>query len=77
MRKNELSNIKGMNIPALNSQVQKIKKEIADLGMDKNMNKLKDLKAIRKRRKDVAQILTVIAQKELLEQLQEVKKGEK
>ena len=77
MKKNELAEVKKLEIKALLERVKKVRLEVAELVMDKNMNKLKDLKAIRKRRKDVAQILTVIAQKELLEQLQEVKKGEK
>ncbi|MBI2017499.1 50S ribosomal protein L29 [Candidatus Daviesbacteria bacterium] len=76
MKKKDLVQIKGLDIRELNTKAKALQKEIADLVMDKNMDKLKDLKTISKKRKDLAQILTVLRQKELLNQL-EVKKEAK
>ncbi|TSC87344.1 MAG: Uncharacterized protein G01um10147_665 [Microgenomates group bacterium Gr01-1014_7] len=77
MKKNEFNQIKGLSIKELIDKTKQIRKEIADLTLDKNMNKLKDLKAISKKRKDLAQVLTVIKQKQLLEKLEELKKETK
>ncbi|MBI2334841.1 hypothetical protein HYU96_03480 [Candidatus Daviesbacteria bacterium] len=51
-----------------------LKQEIANLVLDKNMKKLKDLKMIFKKRKELARALTYVRQKELLAELEEVKK---
>lgn len=69
MKKNDLTQIKGLDLKELRLKVKALKMEIAGLVMDKNMKKLKDLKKISKRRKDLAQVLTVIRQKELLQEL--------
>lgn len=82
MKKGELTQIKGLDIKELNQKAKTLRKEIADLVLDKNMKKLKDLKIITKKRKDMARILTIVSQKELLLQLeaktenQKVEKGE-
>ncbi len=70
MKKNELTQIKGLDIKELRGKVKVIKDELANLTIDKNMKKSKDTKIISKKRKDLAQILTVIRQKELLNQLE-------
>jgi len=56
-----------------------LKKDVANLVMDKNMKKLKDLKMISKKKKEIAQLLTLIKQKELLKSLESevVKKEDK
>lgn len=54
----------------LTVKIKAIKKDLADLELDKNMKKLKDLKSLSKKRKDLAQILTVVRQKQLLEALE-------
>lgn len=71
MKKSELVQIKGLNIKELKSKAKSLKDEIAGLIMDKNMKKLKDKKAVFKKRKDLAQVLTVIRQKELLSELED------
>lgn len=74
MKRNDFQEIKGLSIKAITEKIKAAKKEIADLVIDKNMSKLKDLKSISKKRKDVAQMMTVLRQKELLEQLGESEK---
>lgn len=70
MKKNEFVQIKGLDIKELKDKAKALKVDIGKLTMEKNMKKLKDLKTISKKRKDLAQVLTVIKQKELLGQLE-------
>lgn len=74
MKKNELTTVKNLDISQLKEKAKALKKEIADLTLDKNMKKLKDLKLISKKRKEIAQLLTLIKQKEIIGKLEETKK---
>jgi ribosomal protein L29 len=71
--------IKVLDIAALVSKAKALKIEISDLVLDKNMNKLKDLKSISKKKKELARVLTVLSQKEMIGKLEgkEEKKEEK
>ncbi len=73
MKKNEFVQIKQLDLKELRLKVKAIKTEIANLVLDKNRNKLKDLKTIFKKRKDLAQILTIMRQKTLLGELEALK----
>lgn len=73
MKKNELTDIKVLEIRVLRERVKKLREEVTDLHLDKNMNKLADKKIIWKKRKDLAQVLTVLKQKELLAILEQPK----
>lgn len=76
MKKNEFKQLTGLSAKELAEKSRQLKKEIADLTMDKNMKKLKDRKSISKKRKELAQVLTVKRQKELLVELEsKVKTG--
>lgn len=78
MKKNDLKQLVALTVDELLKKEKDLQKEIADAFFDKNMKKLKDTKLISKRRKDLAQVLTVKRQKELLEQLEsKTKKSEK
>lgn len=70
MKKNEFAQVKGLDIGQLKEKAKVLKKEIADLVIEKNMKKLKDLKMVYKKKKDLAKILTVVKQKEMLVQLE-------
>lgn len=70
MKRTEFTQIKGLSVLELASKAKSIRKEIADLIIDNNMKKLKDTRLVFKKRKDLAQVLTVIRQKQLLEQLE-------
>lgn len=71
MKKNDLAEIKKMDITALLTRAAKARQELASLVIDKSMNKLPNLKSIRAKRKDLARILTVLRQKQLLQKLEE------
>lgn len=73
MKRQEFVIIKGLDTKELKEKVKSFKKEIADLNFDKNRKILKDLKSIDKKRKELAQVLTVLNQKKLLAKLE---KGE-
>lgn len=70
MKRQQLTQIKGLDLKELGEKAKVLKTEIADALMDKNMKKLKDLKVIRNKRRDLAQVLTVARQKEMLQQLE-------
>ena len=71
MKKQDLTDVKALDIKTLKERAKKLRSEIADLHLNKNMNKLADTKTIWKRRKNLAQILTVLKQKELLSMFEE------
>lgn len=66
MKRNDFIEMKSLDEKALTQKAKSLKGEIAELVLDKNMNKLKDLKVIFKKRKDRAQILTILRQKQIL-----------
>ena len=70
MKRQEFIQIKGLDVKELKLKVTALSKEISDLTLDKNMKKIKDLKIVSKKKKELAQVLTVIRQKELLGQLE-------
>lgn len=70
MKKNDFVPIKGLDVKELMLKAKELKLEISNLVMDKNMKKTKDLKTASKKRKDLAQVLTIARQKELLEKLE-------
>lgn len=70
MKKNDLVEIKKLEETSLKDRAKLLKGKIADLIMDKNMGKLKNVKVISNSRKDLAQILTILRQKQLLSELE-------
>lgn len=70
MKKNDLAEVKKADNKILDERVAKIYKSLASLVLDKNMGKLTNKKEIKSKRRDLAQILTVQRQKELLSNLE-------
>jgi ribosomal protein L29 len=62
--------IKVLDIAALVAKSKALKIEINDLVLDKNMNKLKDLKSISKKKKELARVQTVLSQKSMIAKLE-------
>ncbi len=80
MKAKELKNeIKVLDITALIARTKALNIEINDLVLDKNINRLKNLKSISNKRKEMARVLTAMAQKKLIASLEpkEVKTEEK
>ncbi len=77
MKKNALNEIKKAEIKALREKIQEAKKELREFKFDLNLGKLKDKRKVYKKRKDIAQMMTILRQKEMLEELESrVKKQE-
>ena len=70
MKKNDLLDIKALDEKSLRQKVKQARVELSDLVLDKGMNKLKDVKTISKKRRDLARLLTILRQKELLSELE-------
>ena len=77
MKKTDLSQVKEMDIKSLKEKAKAIKKEVSTLFLDKNMSKLTDLKGLMKKRKELAQVFTILTQKVSVEKLEaKLKKSE-
>lgn len=72
-KKTEFTEIKVLSIEELIKRLLVARKELVDLSLDKNMGKQKDVKLGLKKRKEIAQLSTILRQKQLLSEL-EVKK---
>jgi large subunit ribosomal protein L16 len=66
----DFADIKKMDVKDLSQRVTAIRKELQTLTLDKNIGKLTDRKVITKKRRDLAQILTVLSQKQMLKNLE-------
>lgn len=70
MKKNDLLEMKSLDIKALTVRVRELRGQIADLVMEKHMNTLKNSKQIQHSRRNLAQMLTILRQKEIIAQLE-------
>lgn len=61
-----------MDIASLTKKAAGLVKEVMDLSLEKNMHKLKNFKSVVQVRKNLAQVLTVLNQKNVLEALKGV-----
>lgn len=75
MKRNELAEVKKMTIKAVEGKIEEAYHKIERLVMDKNMNKLTNTCEIKNKRRDLAQLLTVMKQKKLLEKLEDQNAG--
>ncbi len=65
MKKRDVKNLAEKNIEELKQMVTEITKELAKLNLDKNTQKLKNMRLLFHKKKDKAKILTVLHIKEL------------
>lgn len=70
MKKNSLIEIKKMDINSLKGKAKTVYNELEDLLLDKSINKITNSKLVRSKKKDLAQVLTILRQKELIKQLE-------
>lgn len=64
MKKKDLNEIKTKSVDILKNNALDLKAEIASLRIDAGLGKLKNLHQVRAKRKNLAQIKTIINQKE-------------
>ena len=65
MNKDKLNILREKTIKDLNEEIEKARKELFNLKMDKAIGKLKNLRSIFIKRKEIAVIKTIIKEKEL------------
>ena len=74
MKKTELKEIKGLDIKELTSRIGNAKKDLVGLVIEKNgqasAKGAKDLKLAAKKRRDIAQMFTILRQKQLMAELE-------
>ena len=70
MKRAEFNQLKNLDSEKLFLQVKSLKQDLSKLMIDKNSQKLKDKREFFKKRKDLAKVLTVLRQKELLNELE-------
>lgn len=70
MKKDLVQQIKNLDRKELIQRIKTTRVEVADLVLDKNMNKLTDKKLVFKKRKELALLSTVLRQKELINKLE-------
>lgn len=78
-KRTQFIEIKSLNTAELIKKLVAAKSELIDLSLDKNMGKQKDVKSVFKKRKEIAQLSTILRQKQLLGKLEneEIKKDKK
>lgn len=69
-KKLTLAEMKTMDEKALVSKIVSLKADLASMMIDKNINKLTDVKAPVKLKRQVAQLATVLRQKQLIKEYQ-------
>ena len=67
MKRTQLNEIKNLEAKTILAKIADVKKELVKLQLEK---KVKDLKSKAKKRNDLAQLLTILRQKQLLEKLE-------
>lgn len=70
MKKTEFSEVKKMEIKPLLGKIKNAQKEILGLILDKSTSKVTNVKVIKNKRKDLAQMITVLRQKQILTELE-------
>lgn len=63
MKKTELKEIKSKNLTDLKNKTQQLRTELVQIMIEKSLGKLKDVHKFRSKRKEIAQILTFLTQK--------------
>lgn len=76
MKKTDIDNLRKMNTSDLSRKEREMRGQLADLVIDRSMSKISDKKAILKKRRERAVVLTILRQKKLLEELEEKREGE-
>lgn len=70
MKRNELAEIKKMEIGSIAERIKRTRKEIAEQTVDKNLKRLANKGALKSKKRNLAQMLTILRQKQLLQQLE-------
>lgn len=67
MKKQDLGKLRDQSVTELKAQAEKLTKELAQLRLEFATGKLKDMKAMSRKRRDIAQLKTVLGERNLEE----------
>lgn len=70
MKRADFNELKNLSVLELSKKAALLYEELSNLVIEKNMRKVKDVKTASKKRKEVAQILTLVRQKTILADLE-------
>ena len=75
MKRSIFAEIKLLKTEEIKKKVNSLRIDLEEAVLNKNMRKLKNVRSVSKIKKDIARVLTILGQKELLEKLK-LDKGE-
>lgn len=63
MKRTEIKDLKSKNLKDLVKKIQELKKELAEILIEKSLGKLKNVHKVHSKKKEIAQTLTFVTQK--------------
>jgi ribosomal protein L29 len=76
MKRREIQKLHQLSLKELKEMLSQVEKELIDLKMGSGREKAKDIRAMAKKRDDLARIKTISKEKQFLEEVGEEKKKE-
>lgn len=76
MKRREIQKLHQLSLKELKEMLSQVEKELIDLKMGSGREKAKDIRAMAKKRDDLARIKTILKEKQFLEEVGEEKKKE-
>lgn len=76
MKRREIQKLHQLSLKELKEMLSQVEKELIDLKMSSGGEKAKDIRAMAKKRDDLARIKTILKEKQFLEEVGEEKKKE-
>ncbi len=67
MKRKDIEKLHQLSVQELREKLTQAKKELVDLRMSEGKEKIKDIKAMGKKRDEVARVMTILKEKEFLE----------
>jgi len=71
MKRKDIEKLHQLSVQELREKLTQAKKELVDLRMSEGKEKIKDIKAMGKKRDEVARVMTILKEKEFLKKVKE------
>jgi len=71
MKRREIQKLHQLSLKELKEMLSQVEKELIDLKMGSGREKAKDIRAMAKKRDDLARIKTILKEKQFLEEMEE------
>lgn len=76
MKRREIQKLHQLSLKELKEMLFQVEKELIDLKMNSGREKVKDIRAMAKKRDDLARIKTILKEKQFLEEMEQKKPQE-